>query len=219
MDVTLPIDMFIEIINKQPILYGRIACLNRLFDRYFAPMKMKYVGLCLRHKKIGYFSWTELPNGAKHGLDTHLFNDTNTPFTTTEWWFGQKHGKELMYYYNGQVQFDVTWVNGIKTGDELQYSWRAGKHELIAKYAYGVNGIKTMKYRYDDGKICEIAGFDGNLCHGPRTTFYPDSRVHKECYYDKGFRTRTWLTYDQNGNIIRRRIYNNNVLLIDTGVS
>ncbi|SME65152.1 MORN repeat-containing protein [Faustovirus ST1] len=205
----LPIELFVEFVRKQPMLYGQIAQLNKRFSQHFAPLKLEFVELCLRPIRKGVFTYTLLPNDVLHGVETQLFKDKDIPCRVINWWFGKKHGKEFKYYITGNVQFETNWEHGVKVGEEIHYGWSSGR--MIYRYVYDTKVAQiATKYSYGSGGLCsEIVGLHEIVYHGDRVCFHPNGAKRKECHYVHGVKEGRWVKYNDEGMELEKRIYVN----------
>jgi antitoxin component YwqK of YwqJK toxin-antitoxin module len=103
---------------------------------------------------------------------------------TIEYKHGKKHGKEISYFRNGQINEVKTWKNDTMHGPWLWY-YDNGKPRMKANY---VNGVRDGYYMYyhQDGSTYISGYYKNNLRDGKWKFNYLDKSLNKTIIYHNG---------------------------------
>jgi len=143
------------------------------------------------------------------------FDDKNSVF----------NGKCKMYYQNGRLQFEQTFVNGLKNGvsvmyyengnKQLEYLWLKDtlngkqidyyengnkKIELVVKQ--GVPNGKYIAY-YEAGTIAVSCNYEDGKITGLYEEFYPNGKLAYSIPYLNDMQNGLAKIYDEEGNLVR----------------
>jgi antitoxin component YwqK of YwqJK toxin-antitoxin module len=215
---TLPYEIAAIILGYQPILYGKMRQLNSYFNGKLKPLCEQFVELNLIKHHDQYHQWTELPNGAKHGVQTSAdWALSGSGYIVIHWQWGVKHGVELMYSdRRGCLIWESTWDKGVKSQPDIGYGWSIDK-KLTQISVYSVNPpISSTTYHYrDSGFLHRIAprDWEGNY-HGLCVEYNDNGVKTRECNYLSGKRHGNWIRYDEiTGEPVEKRIYSEEKLI------
>ncbi|MFP5471023.1 MAG: toxin-antitoxin system YwqK family antitoxin [Bacteroidia bacterium] len=97
---------------------------------------------------------------------------------------GQRHGKKITYYENGNIYEEIPFENNVEQGTWNMY-YSDGKVKVTAKYVDG-NLDGKIVYYYSNGNI-EVEGFYKDAVENGFWRFYDvNGRIEKEAYYKNG---------------------------------
>jgi len=169
-----PIDIWIEIVNNMPVVYGRVCSLSRTLRRRFRPHLDHYKSASCRTIYYIFEHVSLLPNGKKHGKCIQFYR-SGIPYIISNYVDGEIHGQSEYYFANGKLKSKYNYVNGKRHGKHIEFYlnfdsplyednyvdglkhgicisyYITGVKEREEEYIYG-NLIKTIEY-YTSGKI------------------------------------------------------------------
>ena len=109
------------------------------------------------------------------------------------------NGVHQTYYKSGSPHEEKTYVAGILNGRYRTY-YSNGSLEFDLHYVDGMQeGINRMYYR--TGELYFEAPVLNSLRHGLTVYYYPNGKPKIECVYKYGEPSKTFNTYDENGNL------------------
>jgi hypothetical protein len=109
------------------------------------------------------------------------------------------NGVHRTYYKDGTTYEEKTYIDGILNGRYRTY-YSNGGLEFDLHYVDGLQeGINLMYYR--SGEIYFEAPVVNSLRHGLTVYYYPSGKPKIECMYNYGEPSKTFNTYDVNGNL------------------
>ena len=105
----------------------------------------------------------------------------------------QKGGFKILFsisktFYVGEGVAEImTWNNGLRKGNWEQY--------------------------FSDGKLKLRGNYDNDENEGEITAYYPSGKMLYSGNYHDGLRIGTWIYYDDKGNVEKKEIYKNGVIV------
>ena len=77
---------------------------------------------------------------------------------------GKQHGYEIAFWGNGERNWESSWINGNKHGEEIHYYWESGGVRWERSWESGKqHGVETGYY--EDGKINWISNWKDGKKH------------------------------------------------------
>lgn len=114
--------------------------------------------------------------------------------------------KEKIYYPNGNLKSEISFINNIKNGPIFNY-FEDGR---IAVKGYFKNDQREKKwYFYDEntGKLIAIENYKNGLLEGEQIYYYPDGNLKVKGNYKDNYRVGFWQMYDENGKLSVQNIF------------
>jgi antitoxin component YwqK of YwqJK toxin-antitoxin module len=215
-----PIDIWVEIVDVKPRVYGVVSRLSRAHYRRLGRDLEHYKTASCELVINGRNTTYRLPNGHRHGKS--ILHDVNGQ-TEYNYVHDQLHGNCVCYSTSGRKTFECTHVNGKPHGIYKNY-YLTGEQHYEVMYVEGKRQGKGYEY-YRTGQIYKIYTYLDDVLNGEYTEYYSNDNVyiqctyvngdmlgHVECYYQTG--VKMWehektpdgiinkISYDINGNII-----------------
>ena len=86
-----------------------------------------------------------------------------------------KQGKEVYYYLNGHISSTLMYKNGVLEGD-VTYYYEEGQIKNVKSYVNGkIEGTQTVYHK--NGNIYQVSNYKNNKLHGFFTTYLNDGKI------------------------------------------
>ena len=132
--------------------------------------------------KTGVFNGTYM-NGKKHGLWTENYT-TGELATSTMWSNGKRNGKNFVWYVDGTIAIESTYVNDQLHGERKGFSCEKWGCNMILYECY-LNGKMngTFIYYSNDGLPITLINYVNDKKHGDKIIYLSTGEVfYKEIY-------------------------------------
>jgi antitoxin component YwqK of YwqJK toxin-antitoxin module len=130
-----------------------------------------------------YIAFGKYVNQQKDSTWTYFSNE-NIIAGREDWRKGQRHGKKITYYANGNVYEEIPFVDGLENGRWTMF-YSDGKTKVTCMYLDGNLDGKIIYY-HANGKIEAEGQFKNAVQHGFWRFYDSNGRLEKEAYYKNG---------------------------------
>lgn len=203
MSVIIPYELIKRMVEIEPILVGRMQCVNWTLRRHYAPKVDEFKTRLLRPGREIYTSYTVLPNGRKHGLETNRTHDGHVLYTVP-YVDGVRHGTCTKYWMNGVVKSTVEYIGGMRQGI-CTYIHRDTGAVFITK-PYRNDKLHGRVIRYTrGGRIDRVREYVDGVKHGLYILYF--DAIVRACEYADGKRNGAYYQYDYDGNVLEHGAY------------
>jgi uncharacterized protein len=125
--------------------------------------------------------------------------------------YGKGNGAYTWYHSNGKVQSQFTYVDGKKTGT-ASYFYEDGTKRKEENYVNGELHGAYVSY-YENGAVHEQNTYVNGEQDGLQKSYYDSKNVFRFGPYRNGKGEGSFAYYSEDGQLIMRRYYENDVLL------
>lgn len=124
--------------------------------------------------------------------------------------FSCSNKKEIAYFENGKLKYEVNLRNGLREGEFISYC-ENGEIELKANYLNGKLNGSSIKY-FSNGEIKEIANYLNGKLDGSSIKYFSNGKIKEIANYDKGEIISDIVKFDLYGNIKKIEKYKDSKL-------
>ena len=140
----------------------------------------------------------EVHDGQKNGKCIGYFPDGEIKFEAN-YQSNILHGKSRFFHKNGELHWEVDFRNGIKNG-EITYYDDDGR--VIQKSNFKNNNLEGFSYGYySSGNLKSKMEYLENQLHGPYYSYYENGQLQTKASYDQN-QMIDFYHYDSVGNLV-----------------
>lgn len=132
--------------------------------------------------------------------------ENGSPFRKTFFRNGQKHGKDLMWYYNGRLMMKLDYLNGVLSKRTSWYN--SGLLEVKSEYRNGkLNGIHLTWH--ENGRLKSKSFHKDGKTEGTITSWHQNGKVESIYRYKNNMRHGKATIWFDNGQLKNKMIFRN----------
>jgi uncharacterized protein len=178
-------------------LFADATLADQISDEEFSELQTTIPTESNTSKKIQKQSY--FPDGKLKRIATWTYNEQGQ---------GVQHGREAEFYPNGQLKHQGNIVKGQRSSTWVFVS----ENGMITKGTY-IDGKKSGNWKVwsSDRQLLINENYFNNSLHGPRYTFYENSKQASEEFYTNSMKQGTFKTWYMNGYQSNSLTYQNDL--------